>query len=81
MQESTGFDPVDENESIAAFAEFEEIVSAVHKLDDTHRDIVWMRFVEDMSPKDIAEILGLKENAVSVRIHRGKAQLQEILHI
>ena len=31
------------------------------------------------TPKEIAEILGMKENTVKSRIHRGKEQLRESL--
>ena len=48
-------------------------------LDPTYRDVVRMRYVDDLMPKEIAEVLGESENVVSVRIHRGLKQLREKL--
>jgi DNA-directed RNA polymerase specialized sigma24 family protein len=39
-----------------------------------------MRYVDNLEPKSIAEILGDSENAVSVRLHRGINKLQELMH-
>jgi RNA polymerase sigma-70 factor (ECF subfamily) len=36
-----------------------------------YRAVVMMRYMEGLSPKEIAELLGVSENVVSVRIHRG----------
>ncbi len=43
---------------------------SLRKLDGPYRDIIVMRFVDDMSPKEIAEATGERENTVSVRLHR-----------
>ena len=52
---------------------------AIDELDEAYREIVLMRFVEDLPPKDIARITGLSENVVSVRIHRGVEKLRTLL--
>ena len=36
-----------------------------------------MRYIEDMTVKEIAKILGETENNVSVKIHRGIAKVKE----
>lgn len=59
----------------------EKALKAVHSLDDTYRDIMLMRFVDDLSPKEISELTGLSENVVSVRIFRGLDKLRVILKI
>ena len=38
-----------------------------------------MRYVDDLSIKEIAEITGETENNVSVRIHRGLEKLRELV--
>jgi len=38
-----------------------------------------MRYLEDLSPKDIANVVGETENVISVRIHRGIKKLKMIL--
>ncbi len=54
-------------------------VSVVNQLDDKYKEVVLMRYIDDMSPSEIAEAVGESENNVSVRIHRGLKQLKEIL--
>lgn len=41
--------------------------------------MIEMRFVEELSTKEIAAALGLKETTVNVRIHRGRALLMKKL--
>ena len=50
----------------------------INKLDSIYREVVYMRFVEDLRPKEIAEIVGETVNVVSVRITRGIAELRKI---
>lgn len=45
-------------------------------LDESYQTVISMRFLEEMSPKEIALELGLSENVVSVRIHRGMERLR-----
>ncbi|MBI5456528.1 sigma-70 family RNA polymerase sigma factor [Candidatus Kaiserbacteria bacterium] len=58
-------------------AEVKRIRAAMQGLDEVYRDVLSLRFTEDLPPKEIAGILGLSENVVSVRIHRGLAKLRE----
>ncbi len=53
----------------------------VSKLEPHHRDIILMRYVDDLSIKEIAEVIGQSENVVSVRINRGMKELKKLLHI
>jgi len=43
------------------------------------RTVVWLKFVEGHNHAEIAEILGLTENASAVRLHRAKRLLRELL--
>lgn len=52
----------------------------IKKLDEKYQEAILLRYVEGLSPKEISKILGDTENAVSVRIHRGKKQLKKILY-
>ncbi|TSC86952.1 MAG: RNA polymerase sigma-70 factor, ECF subfamily [Parcubacteria group bacterium Gr01-1014_8] len=58
-------------------AEMSRIRNAIDDLDDIYRDVLILRFTEDLPPKEIAQVLRLSENVVSVRIHRGLAKLRE----
>lgn len=50
---------------------------SLRTLDGPYRAIVVMRFVDDMSPKEIAEATGERENTVSVRLHRAIRKMRE----
>src|SRR3989344_1472563 len=56
------------------------ILGVVNRLDEKYREAVLMRYIDDLSPKEIAEVTGESENNISVRIHRGLSQLKEILN-
>jgi RNA polymerase sigma-70 factor (ECF subfamily) len=78
MAESSGFDPVGSGAAeIETAAESRLALALLDRLDDRHRQAVTLRYVEGLSPREIAEITGETENAVSVRIHRGLAQLRQ----
>ncbi len=54
---------------------------ALRKIEDLpkiYREVVYLRFVEDLKPKEIAEILSESVNVVSVRITRGIEALRKI---
>jgi RNA polymerase sigma-70 factor (ECF subfamily) len=52
---------------------------AIDRMDATYRDVLVLRFTEDLPPREIAKILGLSENVVSVRLHRGIKMLRDRL--
>ncbi len=60
-------------------AEMRNVRKAIDELDETYRDIILLRYVEDLPPKEIARVTGLSENVVSVRIHRGVSKLKTLL--
>jgi RNA polymerase sigma-70 factor (ECF subfamily) len=82
LMDEDGFIPADTT-SISASDESEHARIRAHlrSLDDTYRDILMLRYIEDMPVRDIATALQLSENVVSVRIHRGIKILREKLHV
>jgi RNA polymerase sigma-70 factor, ECF subfamily len=54
------------------------VLEKISELEPMYQQVVYMRFVEDMKPKEISEILGESVNVVSVRITRGIEKLREI---
>lgn len=58
-------------------AEVKRIREGILCLDEIYRDVLLLRYTNDLPPKEIAQILDLTENVVSVRIHRGLAKLRE----
>ncbi len=82
MQEQTGFDaPVNEHLETVKKAEVDTVMVHINKLDDRYRDVIIMRYVDDLSPKEIAHILGESENAVSVRINRALKKVKYMLKL
>ena len=54
---------------------YEEIIECIRSMDPLYRDVLYYRFVEEMSEKDIADLLGRKYGTVKVQINRGRALL------
>lgn len=77
LQEN-GFEPVSHATGSDVIAEAARFVELLHKIEPKYRVPVRMRFLDDLSPKEIALALGESENVVSVRIHRGVAQLRKL---
>ena len=57
--------------------DIELVKSLLEDLDESYKDIIIMRYIEDMSIKEIAKILGETENNISVKIHRGITKVKE----
>ncbi len=77
-----GFDPIGENTvSGEKAAEIQELYAKLEGLDDKYKDILIMRFVNDMSVQDIAAVYDEHENTISVRIHRAIEKLKGIYNI
>lgn len=51
---------------------------AMEKLPDEEKQIVILKYFEDMESREIAEVLGIKDGAVRVRIHRVLEKLKII---
>ena len=54
------------------------LISKIRDLGPGYRDVIYLRYVEGLSPPEIAEILGIKTNAASVRINRGIEELRRL---
>lgn len=80
LTENTGFVPHAEEHGAEDDTEYARAVRALDLLPEEYRDILLLTYVEGMQPKDIAEILDVTPNVVSVRIHRGMEKLRYILN-
>jgi len=56
----------------------EEAVKRLAQLPPLYSEVLFMRYVEDLTVKEIAEILAETENVVSVRLHRGREKLRQL---
>jgi len=55
----------------------QEVLSQIQVLEEGDRDLLVMRFIDDLDPKDIAEILSISANHASVKINRALKNLKE----
>lgn len=75
-----GFSPKDETTpDMEQTITGQEVIKTLELLEEPYRTAVTMRFVDDLSPTEIARILDISESNVSVRIHRGVKQLRQIV--
>lgn len=80
--QETGFEPEQTGVlSADSEASFAEILETIKELDDSDREVLMLRFIEGLEPRDIAEILEVTANVVSVRINRALTKVQQKLHI
>jgi RNA polymerase sigma-70 factor, ECF subfamily len=72
---------LDAPEHQAEAVEVHTLVSqAIAELPELYRSVVLLRHVEDLSYEEIAGALDLPVGTIKVRLHRGRAMLQEKLH-
>ena len=74
--------PPDETNTLeAAIGRFEgkRAMAALQTLSDVYREALTLRYVDGLNPREIGDIVGESENAVSVRIHRGLKKLKVLL--
>lgn len=57
----------------------ENVWTKVTQMDKSHIEILTMRYMNDLSIKEIAEVLDQSENNISVRIYRALEKLKEKL--
>ncbi len=79
MQEG-GFEPGKvANEMSDNYLDAKVAVEKLQLIDVEYREVVYMRYVENLTPREIAQILGESVNSISVRIHRGIKKLRKTL--
>lgn len=60
-----------------AYEQGDDIESEIDKLEMDVQKIIKLRFLEDMSLKEISQITGLNINTVKTKLYRGLKQLKE----
>jgi RNA polymerase sigma-70 factor, ECF subfamily len=58
-------------EALAATLDGKKAFELLGELPDVYREVIIMRFVDELGPREISELIEESENVVSVRIHRG----------
>ena len=61
-------------------AMFHDVLRVVQLLNEEDRELITYRYVDDLDPKDIAEIYETNANNISVRLNRAVAKLKQELN-
>ncbi len=64
------------NTEMSADARF--VLEKIDELEPSYRQVIYLRFVEGFKPKEIADILNVSSNVVSVRLLRALEKLRSI---
>lgn len=79
MQED-GFDVEGEDgRDMSRVFDAKAVAQVLHELEEPYRTAIIMRYIDELSPKEIAELLNETANVVSVRLNRGMKMLRTIL--
>jgi RNA polymerase sigma-70 factor (ECF subfamily) len=58
-------------EALAATIDGKLAFAVLEEIPDVYREVIILRFVDELGPREISELIEESENVVSVRIHRG----------
>ncbi len=81
LQEEKNFDVRDESvQDPGKKFDTQKIIDTLGQLlDDSDREVIILRYINDLPLKDIADITGESTNVISVRLHRALKKLHDIL--
>jgi len=75
-----GFDPsAPYDESQFTFLEAEKALQELSRLPSPYREVVVMRYLDELGPKEIAELIHESENVISVRLNRAVKILRQAI--
>lgn len=72
-----GYEPAVEGDNTVDTIAIDKMRSVLLSIDSKYRNLLIMRFVDDLSIPEIAEILEERENTIAVRVHRAIKKLHE----
>lgn len=64
-------------EVLAATIDGRKAFELLEELPDQYREVILLRFVDQLGPREISELIEESENVISVRIHRGLKLLRQ----
>jgi RNA polymerase sigma-70 factor (ECF subfamily) len=65
------------SEALAATIDGKKAFELLEEMPDQYREVIILRFVDQLGPREISELIEESENVVSVRIHRGLKMLRQ----
>jgi len=69
----------DDVESLINTLDGKRVLESLDRIPDTYREVIVLRYVDQLRPREIAVLIEETENVVSVRLHRGLALLKSKL--
>jgi len=67
-------------EKLTDLADRKQIVhAAIGQLPSDYKEVIMLRDIEEMSTDEVADVLGISNGAVRVRLHRARQTLRELL--
>ncbi|HEU0085357.1 MAG TPA: RNA polymerase sigma factor [Candidatus Paceibacterota bacterium] len=76
-----GFDPgVNETERMENQIDGERAMKLLKKIPEMYREVIFMRYVQELSLKEMADILDQSENAIAVKVHRGLKKVEKFFN-
>ncbi len=64
-------------DKIAASEDYARLLETIHSLPPHYRDVLMLRYVQELSVKEIAQLLGRNEWAIRKQLARGKTLVQK----
>jgi len=78
MSEKTGFDPEDPSQKQEDQMEIKLLIEKMKMLKPIEKDLLVMRYIEDLKVSEIAQILNAPPNTISVKISRAEKSLKKL---
>lgn len=79
MHEETGFEIEDlKNSNTEEASEGRRIIEFLSTLDEESKELLTLRYIDDLPIKKIAEMLDVSTNNATVRLHRATKKLKEL---
>lgn len=75
----SGLVPKDKTSGPEVEAEYQEVLAVIDDMEEKDKEVLILKHVEGLDPKDIAEILDETANTISVRLNRATKRLQKKL--
>ncbi len=72
---------IDPEQQLLVRESYRNVLSAMQKLKKSQRDILALTVSSDLSYREIANIFGISETNVKVKVHRARILLKEFLQI
>lgn len=69
----------DAHEDLIASIDAKKALVHLRDIPERYREAIVLRYIDGLSPREIAELVEVNENVVSLRIHRGLKALKKIL--